>query len=98
MVSSNSREYTVSLPNTLCSVTYSSAPAETPVKLAPLTAGKVAGNAASGIVPNLSSGIIPDVKFCAFNWVRSTGKLVKLAPSPVKDVAVNPALQVTSLF
>ena len=54
------------------------------VKLAALIAGKTAGN--------LASGIVPEVKFVAFNWVRSTGKLVKFAPSPVKDVAVTPPL------
>ena len=67
------------------------------VKLAPLIAGKVAGNAASGIVPNLASGIVPDVKLVAFKFVRSTGKLVKLAPSPVKDVAVTPPVTVAPL-
>ena len=56
------------------------------VKLAALAVGKVAGN--------LASGIVPDVKFVALNWVRSTGKLVKFAPFPVKDVAVTPPLTV----
>ena len=56
------------------------------VKLAALAAGKVAGN--------LASGTVPDVKLVAFKFVRSTGKLVKLAPSPVKDVAVTPPVTV----
>ena len=54
------------------------------VKFAPLAAGKVAGN--------LASGIVPEVKFVAFKFVRSTGKLVKFAPFPVKDVAVTAPL------
>ena len=42
---------------------YTSADAKL-VRLAPLTAGKVAGN--------LASGIVPDVKLLALNAVRST--------------------------
>ena len=62
------------------------------VKFAPLAAGKVAGNAASGIVPNLASGIKPEDKLAASKLVKSTGKLVKFAPFPVKDVAVTAPL------
>ena len=63
------------------------------VRLAPLIAGRVAGNLASGIVPEarsdasklvklapLIAGSVP-VKFAA-------GRLVRLAPEPLKVVAV----------
>ncbi len=42
------------------------------VRLAPLTAGKVAGN--------LASGIVPDVKLLAFKLVKSTVSNVGSAP------------------
>ena len=64
------------------------APPPRPVKAEPSIAGKGLGKLAFGIVP---------VRFVALN-VLGAGTLVKLAPSPVKDVAVTPFAKVTLLL
>ena len=68
-------------------------PAAIPVRFAPLTAGNVAGNLASGIVPDAKSDASKFVKFApliagSVPVIFAAGKFVKFAPEPENVVDV----------